>query len=94
GYVAPEGAVEETLAAIWADLLRVERVGRHDNFFELGGHSLLAVRAVNRLASVFTIDVTLRSLFERPIMTDQAAYIEARLAISVAPSQGHREIEI
>ncbi|MGR3939668.1 AMP-binding enzyme, partial [Streptomyces sp. BRA346] len=43
GYQAPVGAVEEKLAAIWANLLGVERVGRNDDFFELGGHSLLAV---------------------------------------------------
>ena len=48
-YEAPLGEVEETLAAIWSDLLGVERVGRHDNFFELGGHSLLAVRMISRM---------------------------------------------
>lgn len=93
GYVTPEGEVEETIAAIWADILRIEQVGRYDNFFELGRHSLMAVRAINRSASVFAIDVSLRSLFARPVLADQAAFIEARLATSATPSQDHREIE-
>ena len=40
GYEAPVGAVEVALAALWAEVLGVERVGRGDDFFALGGHSL------------------------------------------------------
>ena len=47
-YVAPHGQTEEALARLWAELLRVERVGRQDNFFELGGHSLLATQLRSR----------------------------------------------
>ena len=48
-YEAPVGATEIALAQIWAEALKLERVGRHDNFFELGGHSLLAVRLIERM---------------------------------------------
>jgi amino acid adenylation domain-containing protein len=47
-YEAPRGELEEKLAKIWADMLKIERVGRHDNFFDLGGHSILAVEATSR----------------------------------------------
>ena len=43
-YAPPQGEAENLLAAIWRELLGVERVGRYDHFFELGGHSLMAVR--------------------------------------------------
>ncbi|TGX48678.1 amino acid adenylation domain-containing protein, partial [Sphingomonas gei] len=47
-YEAPQGPVEQALAAIWSELLGVERISRHDNFFELGGHSLLVVHMFSR----------------------------------------------
>ena len=46
-YEAPQGEVEQALAAIWAQVLDVERVGRHDSFFDLGGHSLLAIQLLS-----------------------------------------------
>ncbi|KAF9081220.1 hypothetical protein BGX27_005021, partial [Mortierella sp. AM989] len=52
GYEAPKGEIETAIAAIWADLLKIEKVGRHDNFFMLGGHSLLAVLLMNRVSSL------------------------------------------
>ncbi|HEY0371588.1 MAG TPA: AMP-binding protein, partial [Thermoanaerobaculia bacterium] len=61
-YEAPEGEIEEQLAAIWQELLRVERVGRSDSFFELGGHSLLAVQLQTRITDALLVEVPLRSL--------------------------------
>ncbi|MFJ4349155.1 amino acid adenylation domain-containing protein [Pseudomonas sp. NPDC089401] len=48
-HEAPQGETEQRLAALWAELLQVERVGRQDHFFELGGHSLLAVQLIERM---------------------------------------------
>ncbi|WP_163594555.1 phosphopantetheine-binding protein, partial [Klebsiella variicola] len=51
-YAPPQGEAENLLAAIWRELLGIERVGRHDNIFEMGGHSLLAVKLMAQLRRV------------------------------------------
>jgi acyl-coenzyme A synthetase/AMP-(fatty) acid ligase/acyl carrier protein len=85
-YVAPRGAVERVLAAIWAEVLHVERVGVHDNFFELGGHSLLATRVVSRVRKAFGVGLPLRSLME---MATVAQFAE--LLVANEPKPGHVE---
>jgi amino acid adenylation domain-containing protein len=77
-YVAPRTPVEEVVAAIWAEVLRLERVGAHDGFFELGGHSLLAMRVVARLREAFAVEMPVRALFEAPTVAGLAAQVEAR----------------
>ncbi|QHF44605.1 non-ribosomal peptide synthetase [Pseudomonas sp. S35] len=62
-YAAPEGEIESSLAQIWADVLQVERVGRHDHFFELGGHSLLAMRMVSQVRQRLGVELLLGDLF-------------------------------
>jgi len=63
------------LAGIWAEVLRVERVGAHDNFFEMGGNSLLATQVTSHMRNRLHIEVPLRSLFEAPTVTQLAAQI-------------------
>ncbi len=76
-FVAPRTPVEERLAALWCELLRVERVGVHDSFFELGGHSLLATRLLARLRTAFGVEVPLRRILEEPTLGAVAAAVEA-----------------
>ncbi|HEX6096257.1 MAG TPA: non-ribosomal peptide synthase/polyketide synthase [Thermoanaerobaculia bacterium] len=75
-YEAPQGETEETLAAIWRELLRVERAGRQDQFFELGGHSLLAVQLISRIRATLGVDIALRDLFAQPDLQALAGAIE------------------
>ena len=81
GYEEPQGEMEKQLAEIWAEVLQVERVGRHDNFFVLGGHSLLAVRAVSHIRQVLCVDVSISDLFSRPVLASFGEQIiDAQLA--------------
>ncbi|MQB18753.1 amino acid adenylation domain-containing protein [Pseudomonas lactis] len=75
-YVAPRSELETTLAAIWAEVLKVERVGVQDNFFELGGHSLLATQIASRVQKTLQRDVPLRAMFECSTVAELAAYID------------------
>ncbi|CAK0534177.1 syringomycin synthetase [Burkholderia pseudomallei] len=84
-YEAPQGAKEEALAAIWRELLHVERVSRHDNFFELGGHSLLAVQLVSRLRQALSVEVALGTVFDAPVLSALAERLEAENTAVLPP---------
>ncbi|RQP21147.1 AMP-binding protein, partial [Piscinibacter terrae] len=75
GYEAPLGEVEQTLAAIWAEVLQVQQVGRHDDFFELGGHSLLAVSVMERMRQA-GLAADVRKLFTTPTIAALAASLQ------------------
>ncbi|AZE62033.1 MULTISPECIES: non-ribosomal peptide synthetase [Pseudomonas fluorescens group] len=77
-YEAPVGDVETLMSGIWAEVLKLERVGRHDHFFELGGHSLLAVNLVARLRKA-GLEVDARTLFSQPTLAQLAARTVAQV---------------
>ena len=72
----PRTPTEQALAAIWRQLLNLDRVGVHDNFFELGGHSLIATQVVSRVRDALGVELPLRSLFEQPTIAGLAARID------------------
>lgn len=76
-FEAPSDALEHTLARLWAEVLKLEQVGRHDSFFELGGHSLLAIRLVNLLEEA-GLPVSLAELFQHASVACVAALLRAR----------------
>jgi amino acid adenylation domain-containing protein/thioester reductase-like protein len=84
-YEAPAGEVEELLAAIWAEVLPVQRVGRQDHFFELGGHSLLAVQVISRVRQVLEVELALGTLFTRPVLADFARELETAARSALPP---------
>jgi acyl carrier protein len=71
-FVAPRTPIEEIIAEVWAEVLKVEKVGIHDNFFNLGGHSLLATQVISRVREAFQTDLPLRALFEAPTVAELA----------------------
>jgi hypothetical protein len=76
-YEAPRNATEELLANIWADVLKLDRVGIHDNFFALGGHSLLAVKLATRVRTGLVAHARLRDVLEHPTIFHFCAHLDA-----------------
>jgi acyl transferase domain-containing protein/acyl carrier protein len=75
-YEAPRTPTEERLAALYGEMLGIDRVGIHDEFLDLGGHSLLAAQIVARLRAEFGVDVPARAFFEGGRVADLAELIE------------------
>ena len=86
GYVAPQTATQERLAAIWRNLLKVGTAGITDNFFELGGHSLMVMQVVARIRKEFEVEVPVRSLFDDPTIQGLAIEVEEAKAKGIKPS--------
>jgi amino acid adenylation domain-containing protein len=85
-YVAPRTPVEELVASIFEEVLKVDRVSVHDDFFKIGGHSLLATQVTSRVRSIFKLEIRVGNIFE-------AATVEtlAKLLIAKEPKPGQTE---
>ena len=97
-YVAPASEPQRALAAIWEELLGIERIGIHDNFFELGGHSLFAARVLSRVKSGLKVSLPLEAIFEAPTIAELASRLVApgpgRAATGTETTGERVEIEI
>ncbi|MBW8873687.1 MAG: amino acid adenylation domain-containing protein [Acidobacteria bacterium] len=87
GYVAPRTREEEILAAVWAQVLRLSRVGVNDNFFELGGDSILSVQIAAR-ARQAGLHLTTRQVFEHQTVAGLARHATATETLSDFPKAG------
>jgi amino acid adenylation domain-containing protein len=92
GFVPPRNPLEEAVAAVWTDVLGLERVGAHDDFFELGGHSLKAAQVVSRLHAAFGVELSLARIFEARRLEQLAVAIEEALVAEI-DSIGEDEAE-
>ncbi|BAZ09548.1 amino acid adenylation domain-containing protein [Calothrix sp. NIES-4071] len=84
-FVAPRTPTEEKLAAIWSEILKLEKVGVHDNFFELGGDSILSIQIISR-ANTVGIQIAPKQLFKYQTVAELAAV--AGITRSVLAEQG------
>jgi amino acid adenylation domain-containing protein/non-ribosomal peptide synthase protein (TIGR01720 family) len=73
---APRTPMEELVAGVWCEVLRLDQIGVHDDFFALGGHSLRATQVASRLRQALGHEVPLRTLFEAPTVTALAAWLD------------------
>jgi len=79
GYTAPQTELQQSLASLWAEFLKVDLVGLDDNFFELGGHSLLAMQIGFQIRERFNVDFPLEAFLMAPVLSSQAERIEQKL---------------
>ena len=78
-FVEPLTEIEHSIAQIWREVLRRDKVGVNDNFFELGGHSLVAIQVISRVRDIFAKKVSLRVLFETPTVAGLAAKLQGTI---------------
>jgi acyl-CoA synthetase (AMP-forming)/AMP-acid ligase II/acyl carrier protein len=87
-FVAPRNPIEETIAALWRQVLRIERVGVNDRFLDLGGDSLLATMLLSRVRQALRLEVSLTEFFEAPTVAAQAVLVQSLLLADLDSESG------
>jgi len=82
-YVEPVVELEKAIAELWAELLKLEKIGLNDDFFQLGGNSLIALRMISRLRSRFQVELTARELFDATTIRAVARVVEDKLVSEI-----------
>jgi acyl-CoA synthetase (AMP-forming)/AMP-acid ligase II/acyl carrier protein len=85
-FVAPRNPVEETVAALWREVLRVDQVGVNDRFLDLGGDSLLATMLLSRIRQSLQLEISLTEFFDAPTVAEQAHLVEELLLREIEDS--------
>jgi acyl carrier protein len=97
GHVAPETALEQAIAAVWREVLQLEKVSVEDNFFDLGGHSLLLIRLHGRLQEVLARELSVVDLFTYSNIRALAAHLAHReeppAALAETRNRAQKQIE-
>nr|WP_318528447.1 non-ribosomal peptide synthetase/type I polyketide synthase [Plectonema radiosum] len=86
-YVMPQTKVEQIVAAVWQEMLQVEKVGIYDNFFELGGHSLLVVQVHHKLQEILGVKLSVVEMFQHPTIHSLSQHLSIQDASK--QSNGH-----
>jgi amino acid adenylation domain-containing protein len=93
-YVAPQTEIEQMIATVWQEVLRVEKVGIHDNFFDLGGHSLLVVQVHRKLQETLQRSFLMTEMFKYPTISSIVEYLAPKQAEKTPIQQSHKRLEM
>ena len=91
-YVAPRNETEQKIAAVWEEVLAVERIGINDNFFTIGGDSIISIRMLSKLKKELHKEIELRTFYEGPTVAALAAHLAATGHLPDAGTQLQQDI--
>jgi amino acid adenylation domain-containing protein len=92
-YKAPQTRMEKEIAALWQELLLVDKVGIDDNFFDLGGHSLLLTRVHSRLSLIVEKELTIVDLFRYPTVRSLSKFVSEEIGKNDYAVETFRKIQ-